>query len=70
MIWPFTRKKDRPVSGEIQAAQAAEQRAEATIQQVTDRTGEVNVYYTNLRARRFDNNFGDALVVAMGKRQL
>lgn len=69
MIWPFSSKKTRPVSGEIRAAQAAEQRAEETIQEVSDRTGEVNVYYANLRARRFENNFGDALALAMERRQ-
>lgn len=66
-MWPFKRKA-KPVSGEILAAQAAEQRAHDTIQQVTDRTGEVNIYYTNLNARRKQNNFGPAFEAAMARR--
>lgn len=68
MIWLFRRKKKEPMSAEIIAAQAAEKRAEEVIQQVSDRTGEVNVYYAALRARRTSNNFGDALVAAMERR--
>lgn len=68
MMWLFRRKRKEPLSAEILAAHAAEQRAEAVIQQVSDRTGEVNVYYASLRARRTSNNFGDALVAAMERR--
>lgn len=67
MTWPFSRKP-KYVSGEVKAARAAEKRAQDVIQQVSDRTGEVNTYYVNLRERRKTNNFGDALAAAMEKR--
>lgn len=67
MMWPFSRKV-RPESGEIKAARAAEKRAEATIQQVDDRTDEVDLYYVNLSNRRRQNNFGAALTLAMERR--
>lgn len=68
MMWPFSRRVNRPESEELRAARAAEQRAIASIQAVSDRTGEVDVYYNNLRKRRKQNNFGPALEIAMGKR--
>ena len=68
MMWPFSRKP-KYVSGEVKAAHAAQKRAEDVIQQVSDRTGEVNTYYINLRERRKTNNFGDALAAAMQKKQ-
>lgn len=67
MIWPFT-KKSRPDPPGVVLAHAAQRRAEATIETVEARTGEVNTYYSNLRERRLQNNFGAALQAAMGPR--
>lgn len=67
MIWPFS-KKVQPVSDEIRQAHAAETRANKVIDQVDRRKDEVNTYYDNLRKRRLQNNFGDALVTAMERR--
>lgn len=67
MIWPF-RKKSKPPTEEIQAAQAAQSRADTASAQVATRAEEVDVYYLRLRSRRLQNNFGDALVAAMERR--
>lgn len=67
MIWPFT-KKSQPVSDEIRQARAAETRATNVLNQVENRAEEVDSYYDHLRTRRLENNFGDALVVAMERR--
>ena len=57
-----------PVSDEIRQARAAETRATNVLDQVEARAPEVDQYYDHLRARRLQNNFGDALVVAMERR--
>ena len=67
MIWPFTRRVQHE-SDEIRQAKAAETRATNTIDQVSKRSPEVDEYYSRLKERRLQNNFGDALVVAMERR--
>lgn len=67
MIWPF-KNKLRGESDEIRQAHEAETRAIKTIDEVSAREGEVDGHYQNLRRRRIENNFGDALVVAMERR--
>lgn len=67
MIWPF-RSKTRAESDEIRQAREATTRATDTIDEVHGREGEVDRHYKSLRARRLQNNFGDALVVAMERR--
>lgn len=67
MIWPF-RSKPRPVSDEIRQAWDAHSRATEAIDEVQSRRREVDRHYKNLRRRRLQNNFGDALVIAMERR--
>jgi len=67
MMWPF-RHRERPAPPGVIAARAATARAEQTIEDVRLRTGEVDTYYSNLRERKLQNNFGAALQAAMGHR--
>lgn len=67
MIWPF-KSKSRGESDEIRQAREAQTRAIDTIDEVAARRGEVEQHYQSLRRRRMQNNFGDALVVAMERR--
>jgi hypothetical protein len=61
-------RRNRPESAEIKQAQAATTRANDTIDLVNSRAPEVEKYYQNLRQRRLQNNFGDALALAMERR--
>lgn len=61
-------RRNRPESPEIKLAHDATTRANEVIDLVNSRAPEVERYYQNLRVRRLQNNFGDALVVAMERR--
>lgn len=61
-------RRNRPESPELKMAQDATTRANEVIDMVNSRAPEVDKYYQNLKHRRLQNNFGDALVLAMERR--
>lgn len=66
-MWPF-RSRERPDPPQVVAARAAQARAERDMGLILARTGVVDTYVENLKRRRLENNFGDALEAAMGRR--
>jgi hypothetical protein len=66
-MWPF-RRKTQPRT-DVFEAQEARRRATADIAQVTSQDDEVGERVRSLEQRRFRNNFGDALVIAMEARK-